>query len=861
MAKNTVDPTKSSESVKNNQAESADGRTGSAPPPNEDDPQEEPAEEDDNKEIPKILSSRWVIVEKDETGKEKYKAIKEARPEDKVKIELRIRITDEIKGKDIKIKLLDAGDENKEIAMDKPITLTVGDKGSAFYSEDVEINKEWLLKELRVKVAQEAPFEEEFIEKSKMLSVLPFEFAELYIRVIDARSQNAVRYAKVKKIIFDNGDKQITEEFDRNEGRRQYTYSTRAELIQCSMAALGSFTTNGTRKSATKFEELKDKLYKDKVDNKDYLGFFKDYWADRAPGFKIEMKEDEEDKYRLLMKKIVLHYNAHLVSDNDGWLTLFIPKPFLDDKEVSIEIGFFDFPVVLERITGNTTAVIRPHTMVGNKMNLYDNNSRFKIAWKSPSTQETDWGKPFGWEIQDGDIASELKVSEKITIKTDTNKFEKFAPELLSPFHEVHKFHFALFVMEWCQPVWDGIEDPDPEEDGRRSNNDAFVNRRDDQGNWIRGLNMHIVTKVQQYVRTIDPFGHYYGFYEHGLGWHRSGRTYKHGGVDLYGGENNSSNIFAIHGGYVKRAGSANVDTGHYIELFFVKENNSPKVRYLHLANQATVDKQYVLCGQTMGQCGRTGAGFIGENIDNPSHMHFELRSFANTVYELGDINNQNILATADRDSFNLPDVHNVKLFITNKYPLILPCRGHYVTGHDAVRQCQFSNLQNLKYCWAVREFPYTNGLLHNSSNNHTEDEPSDMRPQNQVIRFICPHVFSANNPHREAQLQAKLRFVFENCGLLNIPNNQRFIELRVNDTATSNGIDGSIGPTTNTWIKTIILAYQDELPVDSPNKTTPVTNALVTMFTTRYNADGNTPSNNELVDGAYEWFENFQFE
>ena len=827
----------------------------STPPPAEETPQEK------KEKKPEITEAKWVFFENEKEG---YEKIEDAKPGAKIKVRLRIKDSNLANGKNIDIKILDEGD--KEVGTTK---LTVDGKGFYFYSEDVEIDKEWILKELHVKIEEGGDFEIDKSVGKRVLHILPFEFAELFVQVFDARTQSPVPHARVKRLVFDNGDKQITEEFDRNEKGKRHSYSNMVELIKCSMAALGSFTTGGTsttdgnRKNTTKFENLPTEY------DKTFLDLFKDYWEERAPDFKIEMNAGEEAKYKLLLQRIVMHYNSHLVSNQDGFLTLFIPKPFLDDKKVSIEIGFFDFPVVLESITG-TEGVTRPSTTTKeNKTSIdYAAVSMFNIAWKSPTTQETDYGKPFGWEIQNGEERSELKVSEKIVIKDDTEKFEDFDPNLLSPFYKEHKFHFALFVMQWCQPVWDGIEDPVPE-NGIRSNNDAFVNRRDAQGNWIRGLNMHIVTKHD--AGGYDDFGHYYGFFDSEGNTHRystdknSDGTLKysnynkpHQGVDFYSGASGNDSIFAIHGGRLECSVGDGYGNRAFIRL--IENANNPSVQYAHLSTLPS--NKYVMAGERFGSCGRTGYN------NAPSHLHFELLNSQGTKVEFDKLSVRTTYPTTL--TFEIPLRENAFLYQGNKLPLMLPCRCH--NPGTTTANCGFGNNNNTEYktCWAVREFPYTDRLLNHSSHSNADQHSSDFPIANtELVKFICPNILNSSN--LRSKLQAKLRFMIENQGLGGLPESTHLNAYSMrnnvaNGQSTNNGIDGDIGPTTKNWVKALIKTYQDSLGDNDANKTINIDSQGATMpdyaqlFINRVCGSTQVLSNNSLVDAAFDWFNGINF-
>ncbi|MCL1851371.1 MAG: peptidoglycan DD-metalloendopeptidase family protein [Bacteroidetes bacterium] len=765
------------------------------------DSQQEQTEKEKESKKPEILTSKWVILTKDKNNNDTYKEISEAKIETKVKIELSIKNSDVVAGNVIDIIIID-GEKEKEVTKTK---LTVDSNAKTSYSEEIEIKPEWLFKDLYVKVEQKEPFKKEFIGDAR-LQVMMFEFAKIYIKVIDARSRQPLKYAMVKKIVFTAGNKKITEEFDRNaenyilsvqipkkpkereetkeeqkkrkaaekidsdakykfnNGGRRYNYRNRNELIQSSMAVLGSFCKEGVRNKEIKMDQLPAVSYKKKKEkdkeykyDSEFKKLFKEYWKERAPeGSNIEIKENEDEKkYLPLLRKMVLHYNSHVTTDEEGWLTLFIPKPFLDNEKADIEIGFFDFPVVLERITGNTTAVIRHNHMKDNKMHITYQDTPFKIVWPKGAKQETDWGKPFGWEIQHGDEKSELKVSEKFVIKEDTGKFEKFDTKLFSPFCEVHGFHFTLFAMKWCQPVWDEIED-----------NGTQTHIQDDR---YKNLNMHIPTTYFDLGGNNKVTGDDYGGKGYGKTENRKyiyvdvpnpdystnskapktikekrnapgnahlWRTTGHAGIDIHATK--GANVYAIHGGTVgntnwnkgdqNKAGRFSVLT---FKTFVASKSLYERhtISYLHLNDFVAKNGQYVMAGQIIAHAGRTG------NLDDPSkwpgHVHLNIQAG----------NEQAPFRVGLRENLNGLPEENLNLIPLNDFPLMFPCYcainsqdSNNPTADGPKGRCNFNNSTYVTACWAVHE-------------------------------LICPHM--NDEGRRKRRIQAQLKFLGYNIGKL----------------------------------------------------------------------------------------------
>jgi murein DD-endopeptidase MepM/ murein hydrolase activator NlpD len=508
------------------------------------------------------------------------------------------------------------------------------------------------------------------------------------------------------------------------------------------------------------------------------------------------------------------------------------------------------------------------------------------VVWKlaKGATQETDWGKPFGWEIQYGDAKSEFKVSEKLIIKEDTGKFEKFDDKLFSPFYEKHGFHFALFAMEWCQPVYDEIEDP-PVEDNNdvRSNEKAFVNNLFDYDyQWLKDMHLHIVTKYAGGENS--PWGHYYGFFEYMPKLYRvrtDNPNYRHHGMDLYTGENGDLPVFAVHGGKVEKGDAdpgnnqQSVAAGYYVILKIVNgESGQPYFRYLHLAEDATkFNGKYVLAGTHIAKAGRTGFNIYKE----PSHLHFEFNDGTGTKRH-DEINRNDIVKPPF--CLSLPDGENRKFFQCNKLPLVLPCQchlGQHKNNYAAIG-CTFSKKEVLKNCWCVQEFPFTYEVLDEASHQEEAqvtkkdadqklDYPSLFPPAaSDVVRFICPHIFH-NNADKGAQLQAKLRLIIENQvqTQYTVPKSQYLKDLSYRSNpplkrTNADKIDGSPGGSTRAWIIALLRTYQDTLPDWDPNKKLTLTAANeptshAQKFINKYVS--NTPLNDTFLEEAYTWFNN----
>ena len=711
----------------------------------------------------------------------------------------------------------------------------------------------------------------------------PFDFTELNIEVRDCRSNQVVRNAQVRKLIIrrtDRFEEDIVIEQTFGRDNRKPANRDIPRDVRGSMQVLQSLGYG--------FNISVDRLPADY--NVDWRNHYNTHWGKSFPHHFIDNGNPSNEMIGFLVD----HHNSHRVTSNEGVLKVYIPTSLLDTTEtLEIEVGFWDFPIALEAIRWQMPR--QPQNESVFRCNPEGEGTDFQIVWSG--NQSTDWGAGFGWFIEYGGRRSQLKVSELMQVRLDRNT-QDFDTMMLSMFYQDdgERPHFVLFAMQWCQPVWDEIADVIPQ-NGVRSNNQSFVrrrysNERDNSVDWITNLNMHIVTRYN--AGWLNPYGHYYGFYEPTSRWHRD-RDNRHAGIDFFGGYNNSSRIFAIHGGHVRS--NVNIgDAGYWLELFFVRDTGGPKARYLHLGAPASVNTQneYVMCGQDMGVCGRTGRGFtLTTERDNPSHMHFELRGhnapvnnilngnlFFGTAHGLASLvddetNRTNLIDAGNRGAFSLPDSFNARLFQTNLYPVMLPCQCHYDADFNQINNCTFSNLtlrtarrENLlvpSRCWAIREYPYSQGLLDRSSNNHRAHQPIEMYMENEIKRFICPHVFTSPNPPLIMQLHAKLRFVFENAGIVRgIPNNQRLINFRIDVTARNNGIANRIDDTTRNWVQAIFQAYQEVVLGNTDPAITRETEEgreHIELFIRRYITPQHPASGNALVDLVFDWFQNFNYQ
>ncbi|MBK8969717.1 MAG: M23 family metallopeptidase [Lewinellaceae bacterium] len=181
------------------------------------------------------------------------------------------------------------------------------------------------------------------------------------------------------------------------------------------------------------------------------------------------------------LRFIIDEYNDHGFTNDAGILNIRVPMAFLADKKVRLEIGFFEFPVVLEKRkldATDTHAITRRLNPLGT---LSEDDTGFIIRWEGQDAQgnviqTTDWDRNknwdntavspqkghFGWQVEDvPDVPSAentdfLRVCLKLPIKDDFQPYAGLNANLLSNFYDAntYPYHFVVFGMQWCQPMW-----------------------------------------------------------------------------------------------------------------------------------------------------------------------------------------------------------------------------------------------------------------------------------------------------------------------------------------------------------------------------------------------------------------------
>lgn len=711
---------------------------------------------------------------------------------------IKLNIENFRRGYKIKVNIVDYN-EKTVLRENIPVTVVKERNSNSIIaiSEKIEVEEKWLFMELAI-VVPEFIYEEDTICKtcetkhtaftSSKLSIVA-DYLDVRIKVLDVRSNKPVANAVVKsvKIIDKSGNTELLKtEFDHKETKLDpISKSNRKKLTINALKSLLNKTDKEVNLSNDKWKKA-----------------YKEYWNARIPD--IESKEDIfKDN---ILDLIIRDYNDQVATDNNGILTIHIPSALLKDKSAHIEIGFWNFPIVKESIVKRKGF----HRDIDGKTQEAK-NTPFIVSWGN-GTQSTKWGGNFNWiassprqnSKEDGNNRAELKVSESLIIKDSAEEIFSIKPNLRSFLYTKDGDpHFILFAMQWCQPIWDDIEDPDPDiEPSRRSNENTFINMKHDRS-WVRGLHMHIPSK-----HTGDS-GPYYGIFDIITPYPRGQRP--HYGVDLYSGPNGDLPVFALHAGEIKPHASAG---GYGYQAFLLFGGiGEPSFRYAHLAS-ATTAKEWAMAGEIIGTAGLTKSvkNNTVEYYNEPYHLHLEFIKSPTTLPPT--MPSETRLVFSDVNTIpNPPTGPNAFLFQGNKLPLLLPCKSVYCDHPNASykKSCILDgdgtvNEKRYTTCFAVKKYPYKNNLL---LSNITDMVSTDLNTAAGLIRYICPHLISENSP-KTVQLQAKIKY-------LHINKNQGLFSYDSANLATFNSlftdkdefnIDGSTGPDTISAIKELIIAY-----------------------------------------------------
>lgn len=628
----------------------------------------------------------------------------------------------------------------------------------------------------------------------KIIEERPVDYEVVRIKVLDIRSGKPVKNAKVKRIIIDagggtriGGNKYKVNDagisvFENAEHAFSYdppSYDNDDTVIKKAQIALNELGFDHGSAGST---------FGDKGTTQ-----FNKYWEIQSQGnivkqlSKDELNDENNESAIHLLNAIVYEYESHRQTDRNGILRVQIPKPYLqnptapsvESPSVFIEVGFWEFPIALEQLHNTSYHSDFQHfsTPPIIRRNQMESATGFQVSWmEDENLQETDWmntvetvdgenSHHFGWKVSckhedngvDVETQSYLKVAERIKIKKAGEEFESDL-QLFSKFYELklREYHFVVFGMHWCQPVWakipetaiyhingnispitgrgGGLVSPISPEDrikpamvtthvgggsGKGRDYGSLVLKDSEayslDGEKFEDSNYQCESILETYSQNQRKTPRQYG----------GGNNKPHQGIDYYVNDDsvaydsseNPSPVFAIHGGEIGTLlsrTSANSSYGLQYEVRIGHFELPVYAFYGHLDKKdIALDSNggnVVMAGQKIGDAGRTfGTDSSTPKFkDAPTHLHFEIR-----------IREWNRRIVDPRDIFNLSgesiDSENRSLILGIDGNRMLPCdckNGNNRAYKCYLRKNELSNADNKSIsssCWASRNLhcPY----------------------------------------------------------------------------------------------------------------------------------------------------------
>lgn len=536
--------------------------------------------------------------------------------------------------------------------------------------------------------------------------VIPYEI--ISTKVLDIRSGKPIKDARVRKLIIKSNDHVIGMEQEFTFDSNKLTGNTLNKRSQFALLYLG-YDPNGPSNNYGNTGRQR----------------FNEYWDDRV---NIVIDDTVEDVNAgnpppELLELIVKEFNSHRATDNNGNLNIRVPQILFRQRTLSIYVTFWDFSITLEELAGNSASnpVSRPDPAVSIPV---ENSTDFRIEWMDDeSLQEAEWNSyfnvnnylpdpHFGWKVIKDTKESLMKACYQLIVKNNTDEFNGFNDDLLSKYYDRinYPFHFVLFGMQWCQPVWG--EFSDPVIPNSHTNEHVYITENvycndseyvlltvdgytDNASHTSINRRMHIVSNVN--MSTLEPLRQKgYGVYDirpnpaRGIGD-------RHRGYDLYNEE--GLPVFAIHGASAK-GHATGAGWGENTRLTWAGEEvinahfRAVNPRPNKIPNYPGSVR--VLAGEVIGYSGRTELG-----NSNPQHTHIRFRHNGN------EITLNNPISGNNPNKLVLPH---------NELPLVFPCRSRYVSRDPG--PCEFSttvlvrnNKKAIEKCFAPMELccPYMN--------------------------------------------------------------------------------------------------------------------------------------------------------
>jgi hypothetical protein len=296
------------------------------------------------------------------------------------------------------------------------------------------------------------------------------EYELIRIKVLDIRSGKPIKNAKVRKLIIwgDDNREIIVKSVGTDDQSFPYNKNKITENnLKGAFRALVRLGYAGIdRRDQNDEDNWCTKKWGQEPSNA-----YNSYWSDRFPNpppdITIPTSDDSKEPKEYMYKYILAEYNNHAFTDANGILNVQIPNNFLHGRGVSIKVGFWEFPIAVEELKNNTAQ--NPICRADINRSPKSGATEFNVEWvatpQGPNPQSSDWqenlnGQDFGWKVsnKDGDHSSMLMVAQRLEIKNGTEEFTEFNRNLLSKFYDPtsaeNQYHFLLFGMQWCQPVW-----------------------------------------------------------------------------------------------------------------------------------------------------------------------------------------------------------------------------------------------------------------------------------------------------------------------------------------------------------------------------------------------------------------------
>ncbi len=585
----------------------------------------------------------------------------------------------------------------------------------------------------------------------KILEAQPsaVQYETVRIKALDVRSGRPIKNARVKRLIIDASGHRLGENrinFDQAgtvlNAEHTFTYEpgyntsfTLQKRAQIALNELGFYV--GTPDGNIGPNSIRQ---------------YERYWNSRILDGSFDLLERENGNLpQKHLQLIVDEYLNHRETDENGVLNVRIPLNLFYNRTVKIEVGFWEFPVTAEKRKHQqqTSQLIRSVTNPNT-----ETETGFHVRWVG--NQEAGWnsGNPdaehFGWHVENplNTTSRNLRVNEILDVKTLTTG-NAIQTNILSHYFDpvAYPFHFVLFGMQWCQPVWQELP-----------------------SHWIKGM-IHPSSGLSLYLRAeIDPSEKFLpaictrynaggGSDQNNLVQKGAGRDYgimvMKGTNDITGDANEYTKITDYAAGTAPRIYSASSNKPHQGIDYYAVEHITPVfapmggeitdklltgnsvspfsdygyglllkvaddyiIRIAHLSENSYAETgvlpNRVLCGHFIGRAGRTfdingPVNDADKFSDGPTHLHFEVSQNSWGIR----VSDARRLAGALGIEHNIDDIKN--LFLTNDSHRLFPCDCHWPTNSNwnAARCAVRTNTNNLNYiskhCWAARNLhcPY----------------------------------------------------------------------------------------------------------------------------------------------------------